>query len=108
MSVQRAKGTSFETAVCNFLRPRFIDIRRTGSAAQDCLDLTDCADYAIECKACGKLSPGEWLTQAEAAVKRMAHRYDKHLTPIVIAKRRNKAVGQAYVIMRLEDWREIA
>jgi len=65
----------------------------------------------IEAKNAAKFTPSEWVDEA----KREAENYEislnsKHpgyIFPVVIAKRRNKALGKSFVIMELDQFSKL-
>ncbi len=96
MSKSRAKGTSWETSIVNFLAESFPTARRTGSAdfgGGDVVGVSD--DLVIEAKNVQKMALAEWVAQAEAAGERRGA-----WLRVVWAKRVGKgSPGDGYVIM---------
>lgn len=100
MSKSRAKGTSFETAVVNYLRERGLTgAVRTGSAAYGDGDITGIPGIVIENKDQARMDLSGWLNQATKS----ADRRGKSELPIVVHKRRGKNVSQAYCTLSLES-----
>jgi hypothetical protein len=96
MSKSRVKGTSWESAIVNFLAESFPTARRTGSAdfgGGDIVGISD--DLVIEAKNVGKYTLADWVAQAEAAGERRGA-----WLRVVWAKRVGKSSpGDGYVIM---------
>ena len=98
MSVQRAKGTRFETEVVNYLRSFWWDnALRTGSAHFGGGDI-EVPTYLLECKNHKTIDLAAFVSQAERA----AERVDK--LPAVIINRRMRNVAESYVVQPLWAW----
>lgn len=100
MSKQRARGTAFETLLLEPLREVWPDAERTGSAAQADGDFKRTGNFSIEAKAHREIDLASFLTQAQRSAARTG------TVPVVIIKRRMKAVEESYVVMVLRDWLE--
>lgn len=115
----KAKGTSFETAIREYLNEKgFIKARRTAlEGGQDKGDIhgieqtttisgtTSVKKACIQCKNQKALKFSEWLNDTVEQAKRL----DDGL-PILIAKRAGKgkkALGDSYAVMRLDDLIEL-
>lgn len=96
MSAARQKGTSWESAIVNFLAESFPTARRTGSADFGGGDVVGVyVDLVIEAKNVSKFALAEWVAQAEAAGERRGA-----WLRVVWAKRVGKgSPGDGYVIM---------
>lgn len=95
----RAKGTRWESAVRKALVRVWPEVERTGSRAYELGDFSRTGRYVIEAKDHAKITLAAFMDQAKKAAARIAGS-----VPIVIIKRRNKSVGQAYVVYELDDW----
>src|ERR1043166_3788508 len=100
MSKQRATGTRFETLLLEPLREVFPDAERTGSAAQADGDYKNTGNWSIEAKAHREIDLAGFVDQSKKSAERV-----KKL-PVVVVKRRNKSVREAYVVMPLYAWLE--
>lgn len=98
MSKARAKGTSFETAVVNYLKGNgFEDAERWGTTNNALGDLRN-VPLVLECKNHKKMTLSEWCKQAEAASEKTGQLW------AVVHHRPRKNVSQAYVTQSLEQW----
>ena len=105
----KAKGTSFETAIREYLNEKgFTKARRTAlEGGQDKGDIhgieqqETARKVCVQCKNQKALKLSEWLNDTVE----QAERLDGAL-PILVAKRSGKgkkALGESYVVMRLDD-----
>jgi hypothetical protein len=99
----KAKGTSFETAVVNWLQARGVAARRLPlSGARDVGDIevwdreSELQPWHLEAKNCRTYAFGEWVAEADAEAKNAGR-------PVaVVAKRNGKGdPGEAFVVMPL-------
>jgi Holliday junction resolvase len=100
MSKAKAKGTSFETDVVNYLCSVGVDaMRRPLSGVNDKSDIILFKDgkIAVECKAHKTLKLSEWMTELEAEMTNLGA-----TSGIVVAKRVRKNVAKAYVVVPLD------
>lgn len=104
MSKERAKGTSFESALVPFLRVLWPSARRTGSENYGAGDFANTWPFLIEAKNRKDMKLGEWVKQAEMACARLREQSGTILLPAVIHKRRFYGTHRAYVTMPLESW----
>lgn len=109
----KAKGTSFETAIREYLNAKgFVHARRTAlEGGQDKGDIhgverpSTLRKACFQCKNQKALKLSEWLNDTVE----QAERLDGAL-PILIAKRAGKgkkALGDSYAVMRLDDLIEL-
>lgn len=101
----KAKGSLFERQVADYLRdsgvfPSCERAPRWGSVDKG--DLVGTGDFCLELKATKAIDLAGFLAEAEVE----AQNADKEF-PVVIIKRRMKSVEQAYVVMALEDWKDL-
>ncbi len=97
MSRARAKGTAWETAVCNYLRilgwPHVE--RRALNGAKDRGDLAGIPGLVVECKSANKVELAGWLDEANCERDN-----DGADLGVVWFKRRKKASpGNGFVLM---------
>ena len=95
MSKARSKGTSWESAICDFLRPAFPHVKRTGSADFGGGDIDLAPNVVIECKNVAKIELAAIVAQTEAA----ALRNHADIAAAWIKKRGKSSPGDAYVVM---------
>jgi Holliday junction resolvase len=105
----KAKGTSFETVVVNYLREKgFKNARRTALAgSNDTGDINgvvrekSMSEVAFQCKNQKSFSLSEWLDDTVAQAGRL-----RDGLPVLVVKRPRKgvaALGESYAVMRLDD-----
>lgn len=100
MSRERAKGTRFETAVCEYLADVFPAVeRRAQTGARDRGDIAGVPAFALEVKNCRAMELAAWLDEAATEAANANEPFGA-----VIHKRRNKATADAYVTMTLRDF----
>lgn len=103
----KARGTAWETAVVRFLQANgFLKARRkvqTGSLDEADVAVDDGNVFCAELKDCARISLSEFIDEAVAEAKNAHSKWG-----LVIIKRRNRGVGEAYATMRLSDWTEMA
>lgn len=110
MSAAKQKGTSFETAIRKYLNAKgFPKASRTVlKGGEDTGDINGIRndsqerELAIQCKNQRKLSLSGWL---DATVEQ-ASRLGKSMPALVVkrAGKGEKALGDTYVVMRLDDF----
>lgn len=109
----KAKGTSFETLIKDYLISKdFVEARRAVLAGEnDTGDIhgiqqqTTFRNVCVQCKNQKKWDVSGWLN----ATIEQARRF-KNALPVLIVKRPGKgakAVGDSYVVMRLDDFAEL-
>lgn len=100
MSRSRAKGTRWETAVVDYLRPWFPHVeRRAGRGHNDGGDLAGLVGWVCELKSTKQLALAEALDEAEKERANVGARWCA-----AIIKRRMKSTGEGYVVMTLEQF----
>lgn len=105
MSKSKAKGTSWETEIVNYLNDTYWPHaeRRTLSGIHDKGDINLHPQVVVEAKNHGTLKLAQWLVEAEK--ERLNAGAD---VGVVWAKRRGKAsAGDAYVVMTGEQFIEL-
>ena len=98
MSRQRQKGTSFETAVVNWLAEQGVAARRLPLAGtKDAGDIAvDALGLNLEAKNCRQLTLAAWVAEADAEAVHAGR------PVLVVAKRVGKgSPGEAYVVTPL-------
>lgn len=109
----KAKGTAFETLIKDYLISKgFSDARRAVLAGEnDTGDIhgiqqrTTLRNACLQCKNQKKWDLSGWLEATIEQAKRL-----KDALPVLIVKRSGKgakAVGESYVVMRLDDFVEL-
>jgi hypothetical protein len=104
-NAQRRKGSDFELEVVNFLKthghPSAERAPRSGPAArgEDIGDVTGVAGWCLEAKCHKDLDLAGWCSEAAAESANARTSWWA-----VIAKRRNRPVSDAYVVMPLEQF----
>lgn len=107
----KAKGTSFETLIVNYLKEQgFPDARRTALAGEnDAGDIHGVTqktevpykEVAIQCKNQKSFKLSEWLNATVSQASKLPRGI-----PLLVVKRPGKgekALGESYAIMPLED-----
>lgn len=97
MSAARAKGTRWESAIVDYVRPRGAPHaeRRALNGAHDKGDIAGIVGVVIEAKSAARLELAAWVAEAEAEVANAAASIG-----LVWAKRKGKASpGDGYVVM---------
>jgi hypothetical protein len=101
-SPSRRKGTQFERDVVAYLRDHgfpYAERHYGAGRPNDVGDIDGIVGWTLEVKNCRAIELGGWMTEAE--VERQNGR-QQHAA--VIAKRRNRPVGDAYVVMTLTSF----
>lgn len=103
MNKPRVAGTRFERAVCDHLAAWFPHVERQClRGAKDRGDLLGVPSWALELKAEKKLDPTTALKEARVAAANSGARWYA-----AILKRPRQPVGQALVVMSLDQWAEL-
>jgi hypothetical protein len=98
----KAKGTAFETAVVRFLQGRWPGVERRALAGnKDKGDIQGIPGWVLECKAVQNITLASFVDEALVEAKNAGVPYGA-----AVIKRRGKGIGQAYVVMTLEQWVE--
>jgi len=101
MSKERAKGTSWESAVVSYLREGgFPFAKRTGSVDADLGDIDLSDNVVIECKSVARIDLAAIVDQMEAARKRK----DAHIGAAWIKRRGKTSPADGYVVMTGEQF----
>ena len=101
----KSRGTSWESAVTEYLNESDLDAVRTGSATADRGDIWFAEDWTAEAKAEQRIDLPGYLKQLAAAVER---RGTLALKSAVWVKNRRHGVKDAYVVMSGENYRQLA
>jgi len=104
-SPQRRKGSQFERDIVSYLREHGVPFAERSYGAgrpDDVGDIDGLPGFVLEAKACKRLELAAWSDECEAERRNARARYGA-----VIAKRRGKATGSAYVVMTLEQFAEL-
>ena len=103
MSAARARGTSFETAVVNYLAangfPHAERLPLCGS--RDRGDVAGVAGWTLECKAAKALDLASWSTEAKVEAVNAGTPWSA-----VVIKRRGRGVADSYVVLPLATFAE--
>jgi hypothetical protein len=100
MSGERAKGTRFETAVCDYLREHFPRVeRRAMSGSRDRGDIAGIPETVIECKDQRRVELALWVDQATAEAMNAGVPLG-----VVVHKRLRRPIRDAYVTMPLREF----
>jgi Holliday junction resolvase len=98
----KAKGSSFERDVVGFLREHGFPYceRHYGAGRPDDVgDIDGIPGWTVECKAHKALNLAGWSDEAESERQHGRQRF-----AAVVAKRRNRSTGDAYVIVSLSTF----
>ena len=97
----KRKGTQFETDVVDYLRANGFPYaeRRALRGTLDAGDIAGVVGWALEAKACKEFDLAGWAAEAEQEAKNAGARWWA-----VIAKRRMRPTGDAYVVMTLSQF----
>lgn len=95
----KAKGTSFETAIVNYLREYGIECHRVVQNGWRDLGDIHAGDWVLEAKNHKSIDLASFVDQAE----REAGNADKPWF-VAVVKRRGKNVSESYVVMPLREW----
>jgi hypothetical protein len=104
MSVNKRKGTAWESAVVAFLQGDGWENceRRALRGTLDAGDIAGLPGVVLECKATGVMQMGAAVAEAEKEQKNAKARWHA-----VVFKRRQKPAGDAYVITSLSEYSEM-
>ena len=107
------KGSRFEKELLDYLRSMGYEterLRTTGSQDEGDLLVRALAGerrFVVEAKNTAKMDLSGWVGEAELEKDHyLQHRGLAYANFVVVHKRRNKGVGQAYVTMPLFEWLE--
>lgn len=99
-AANKAKGTRFEREVADYLRiffPKAERAPRWGSVDKG--DLVNTGPFTFECKAVRSIDLASFVDQANVEAKNANTPYG-----VAVVKRRNKSIGDAYVVMDLDTF----
>lgn len=100
---QKRKGTSWESAVRDWLNARFPSLRVEripAGATHDRGDLTGLPGIAVECKSVARIDLAAIVTEAEHEAANCGVGY----LPLAVIKRRGRGAADAYAVMPLAAW----
>lgn len=104
-NANKAKGTRWESAVRDYLRafPGLGHVRRT--PALGALDEGDLhmEPFGLQCKDAARFDLSGWLEATQAQADRAGLEF-----PVLVIKRRQKSVGEGYVVMKLSTFARLA
>jgi len=95
MSKARAKGTAWETDVCQYLSVAFPHVKRTGSANFGGGDIDVAPGVVIECKSVARIDLASITDQVEEARRRN----NADIAAAWIKRRGRSSAGFGYVVM---------
>jgi len=102
----KARGSQFERDVAQFLRDNghpYVERAYGAGRPDDRGDLDGLPGYVVEVKCHRALDLAGFVDEAV----REAANVGGDIVPVVIAKRRNRPVADAYAVMRLADWAQL-
>lgn len=100
---QKRKGTSWESAVRDWLNARLPHLRVEripAGATHDRGDLTGLPGITIECKSVARIDLAAIVTEAQLEAANCGPDY----LPLAVIKRRGRGAADAYAIMPLDAW----
>jgi len=98
----KAKGTRWESAVRDFLNSSGQSAHRIAQAGADQGDVHLNGLWSIQCKDVAQQRYAEWVPAAERQADAAGLKYSA-----VVHKRRNLSVGEALVVMTLDQFADI-
>ena len=111
-TASRRKGTEFETALVKHIRDRFglraERLRQSGAADQGDIAVDDVGlVYLIEAKAEKRITLSAYVTESETErgnYCRARSIPESGVMPLAVVKRPGKGIGQAYVVITLDEF----
>jgi len=103
-SPQKRKGSAFELAVARYLTSAGVPCERTRAGWSDDrgdLDGPGLTGWAVECKDHGRIDLAGFTDQAESEAVNKAGATGRAINPVVVIKRRNRSVADAYCVVPL-------
>lgn len=100
------KGSKFERDVARYLTEHGIECERTRAGWADDrgdLDGPGLVNFAVECKDVGRIDLAGFCDQALMEALHKAKATRRNVTPVVVVKRRQRPVADAYCVVSL-DW----
>ncbi len=101
-NANKAKGTRWESAVRDYLNSTGQSAHRIAQAGADVADVHLNGLWALQCKDQAQQRYAEWVPATEKQAANAALSYSA-----VVHKRRNAPVGDALVVMTLDQFSEI-
>jgi len=98
----KARGSQFERDEAGYLRDhghRYVERAYGAGRPDDAGDLDGLPRWTVEVKACRALDLAGWMDEAR---REQGHAGTEYTA--VVAKRRNRPVADAYVVLPLADW----
>jgi hypothetical protein len=103
-NANKAKGTRFESAVRDFINSVGVNrATRVAQAGEDVGDVHVNGMFALQCKDVTASNYSKWIVDAKEQA-----RAAKVPFSAVVHKRRQRKVGEAYVVMDLDTFTDIA
>lgn len=102
MNKSKAKGTYFETRVRKYLEDGGLEVKRLAIGGMNDEGDLSFLDVAAECKNVTNLAIPNWVRQAEKEQKNAKKKWWS-----LIVNRKNHELGQAYVVISLEYYRDL-
>ena len=104
MNKSKVKGTTFEVAVCAWLRDHGFPHceRRALRGNKDCGDVAGIPGVVLELKAAKTLSLSAWMDEV-----RVEKANANASIAACIVKRRSHSIAKSYVVMELEDFAKL-
>lgn len=100
----KRKGSAFELAVAKFLTAAGVECERTRAGWSDDrgdLDGPGLTGWAVECKDVGRIDLAGFTDQAASEALNKAVATSTAIDPVVVIKRRNRPVSDAYCVIPL-------
>ncbi len=102
MNANKNKGTRFESATRDYLNSSGQSAFRVAQAGADVGDIHLNGSWALQCKDVAQQRYAEWVPAAEQQAANAALSYSA-----VIHKKRNAPVGDALVVMTLDQFSDL-
>ena len=99
----KRKGSLFESKVRDYLNSTGQNAHRVAQAGADVGDVHLNGDWCLQCKDVAQQRYGEWIPEVEKQAANARLRFSA-----VIHKRRNRPIGDALVVMTLDQFSDIA
>jgi len=103
VNANKVKGTRWESAVRDFFLSGGNDAHRVAQAGEDMGDVFLNSHFSVQCKDVAASNYSKWVTDAKAQAKAAGR-----LFGVVIHKRRQRSVGDSYVVMDLDTFDSLA
>ena len=99
----KRKGTTWESNVRDFLNSCGNDAHRVAQAGEDVGDVFLNGEFTLQCKDVARADYSGWLRSAKKQAEAASRKWG-----VVVHKRRQKGVGDGYVVMDLDTFAEIS